>query len=678
MKVLLVCVPLDFPLAVYSLASNLVSLAGIPKEDVRVLRLRADCLTDYNQKAPEVWRYIARVQQWQPDIIGYSVYLWNAIAIGELTAITRRLFPHIKLVVGGPEIANEEMARLWVGAHDADIAVRGEGEVTFADLVRALEVTGSPRGIAGCTWRDGSSVVHEAPRPPLHDLGILSSPYLTGIVSAEFANGGTSDPIVRAFPRMLIETYRGCYMQCPYCQRGAGAQLRFRFPMDRVLGELDWVLRRRVASIWIIDAMFGYKLADAKQILRFIAEAKDRHGASTRVLCYHNPDYFDEELFDLYAKANVGVELDLQTTSPKVLQTLGRGRWGLGCFEKHLAAFEKFGVPSDRVADLILGFPGDNLEQFKQSLDDVISRGYNINVYHLSMLPGVSMERSASADGVTFSSIPPRDCFANNTFALSDVIRGRLLGHGVDLFRRAPKTAHALTKLLFGGRPSSLCEAFGQALWERYELMWGDKHSDYHTYDSVIQGMDEKLKEVLAGLAASAPWRDALLQLLDLELAMSACAQSSEELLPITSPWGGALPEVGWLNCRLRFDERKTVAMRLEYPIQKLLGRWQPDSEVPGEDAWRSLVRGEYVGLLYRPRLKTIEMRVVDSLFTYELMKRLNGYFSLSETLSAMLGEWQEKDVAPLRMFFNQALALGFIQTGPPDGQVYGGAMMRA
>ncbi|MEO1085681.1 MAG: cobalamin B12-binding domain-containing protein, partial [Acidobacteriota bacterium] len=116
MRLLLVSIPIDFPLAAYGLAAQLGADARTAGVEVELLDLEISRLNAYNRKNAEIWRYIARLEQTRPDVVGFSVYLWNHLAVRELAGITRRLFPAIRIVIGGPEVAEASSSAMWLAA----------------------------------------------------------------------------------------------------------------------------------------------------------------------------------------------------------------------------------------------------------------------------------------------------------------------------------------------------------------------------------------------------------------------------------------------------------------------------------------------------------------------------------------------------------------------------------
>jgi hypothetical protein len=661
-KIFFVSVPIEFPLANYCLAAQLSATPETSDVKIKILSLDSGRLRDYNRKNAEIWKYIAYVEEERPDIIAFSVYLWSHLSIRELIAITKKIYPGISIIVGGPELGTQLEAESWVRGGDVTAAVRGEGEITTVEVVQRLRQRESLSGVQGCSWWDGEKVIHEPARPPIKDLSRLASPYLTGWITEDLFDCSTSTK-TGVFPRAFLETYRGCYMQCSYCQWGNGTALRFSFPQDRVREELSWILSRRVKMLWIVDAMFGYKKQIAKDLLRHIIEEKRRHNAQTSIVCYHNQDFFDPELFELYREANVSVEVDLQSTSKEVLTRVGRAKWYIDSFDRHLEAFRKQRVPTTGGADLIIGLPEDREETFADSVNFLLQRGMHINLYQTSIIPDTPMSRTIQEDGIVFSEIPPRAVFTNKTFPVGEMVRARLIGHGVDFFKRYPKTAALLWRQRFE-RPVDFCRELGLQVWQRYGLMYGESH----THDAVLAEKQDLLIELLPEFCPQQWLLPIVAELFKFE------AEASKLCYPVTgsSPIlransQAALPQdESWLEARPKFRADAVVVLRFKYRLDKILNYWNQKGEIPPDDMLRNLECAPCIALLYLSEWRSTSHIMISSEVIHQLLLRFSGYFTIAVCLDSFTKGWRTQDLSPLRERLSWLAQAGLIDIGIP------------
>src|SRR3979409_2568827 len=150
MNVLLLSMPDSFehmpPVAIRMPNGALTSLAGNIDPHHRVAV--ADLILVQRQVRETVTRL---VRELDPEIVGLSVMTFQRRTAGRIVELVRALDPGVKIAVGGydPSLASEAYEGLNV-----DYVGRGEGEVTFRELLRAIEHGGSFDGIAGLSYRD--------------------------------------------------------------------------------------------------------------------------------------------------------------------------------------------------------------------------------------------------------------------------------------------------------------------------------------------------------------------------------------------------------------------------------------------------------------------------------------------------------------------------------------------
>src|ERR1700731_5356007 len=86
------------------------------------------------------------VRELDPEIVGLSIMTFQRRTAGRIIELVRALRPGVKIVVGGydPSLAPEAYEDMGV-----DYLVRSEGEVTFRELLRAIEAGAGFQGVWG-------------------------------------------------------------------------------------------------------------------------------------------------------------------------------------------------------------------------------------------------------------------------------------------------------------------------------------------------------------------------------------------------------------------------------------------------------------------------------------------------------------------------------------------------
>ena len=151
----------------------------------------------------------------QPDLVGLSVMTFQRRTALRIIRLIRSLRPSVRVVVGGydPSLATDAWAEASSGV---DFIVRGEGELTFRALVRALdgvapgEAPPSDRlsAIEGLSWRNGADVCHNPDRH-ISQLSDLAPPDRSARVFEGYTFLGRQIDV--------IETSRGCTFDCSFC-----------------------------------------------------------------------------------------------------------------------------------------------------------------------------------------------------------------------------------------------------------------------------------------------------------------------------------------------------------------------------------------------------------------------------------------------------------------------------
>lgn len=219
----------------------LASLAGnLPGHDVRILDL-----------VGRPWRAHAllcdALRAFQPQVLGLTAMTFQFGSLLDLARSARARIPNLTIVAGGFHISliGDRVADEYPDT-PLDFIVRGEGEVTFRELLAALAAgTRAYAPILGLSWRSKDGWRHNPPRP-LAPLDALALPNRGARLITRFLSvDGPCD---------TLETSRGCPHACTFCSIHAmyGAQQRV-FPLARIEEDLRCLQRRGARFVMITD-----------------------------------------------------------------------------------------------------------------------------------------------------------------------------------------------------------------------------------------------------------------------------------------------------------------------------------------------------------------------------------------------------------------------------------------
>ncbi len=205
------------------------------------------------------------VAETQPDLVGLSVMTFQRETARRIIRLVRRLKPGVRTVVGGydPSLAPEAYTDPDSGV---DFIVRGEGELTFCELVRALEAGGGFGGIAGLSYRTPGGFVHNPRRPVLAQLDRLRLPNRRARVLGGYTLLGR--------PIDVVETSRGCTYDCSFCSIiGMRGRNFHTFSIDRVLEDIRDAEAWGARVIFFVDDNITLDVRRFEALCRAIVDA---------------------------------------------------------------------------------------------------------------------------------------------------------------------------------------------------------------------------------------------------------------------------------------------------------------------------------------------------------------------------------------------------------------------
>ena len=244
MNVLLFSMPDSFehmpPVAVRMPNGALASLAG--NVDAHHAVSIADLILAHSTVRATVEKLVRRLQ---PDVVGLSVMTFQRATAMALAGFVRALRPSVRVVVGGydPSLASHA----YEPCPDVEFVVRGEGEQTFSELLRAIENGGGFERIPGLSYRAGHSFTRNGDRPVAR---LATTPLRLPNRAARVLHGYT----LLGRQVDVVETSRGCTYDCSFCSIIEMRGRNFHpYPVERVLADIADARRRGARAIFLVD-----------------------------------------------------------------------------------------------------------------------------------------------------------------------------------------------------------------------------------------------------------------------------------------------------------------------------------------------------------------------------------------------------------------------------------------
>ena len=357
------------PLGLAYLASYLRESADGDSYNVRIID--ANILGITND------RLIREIKATSPDIVGIHMNIILGKPGAELAKLVKRETSAL-VCVGGPVVSSNPQQILDLS--QADIAVLGEGEITFGEICSGQSLD----SIKGIAYRKNGTVCFNEPRPLIQDLDTLPYPAYDLLPPLSTYRSRARKP-----PMGVIITSRGCPFRCTFCNTSIfGKRFRPRSP-ENVLGEIDLLVNKfGINQLDVLDDNFTLDMDRAERILDLIIERP----------------------YKLYINLQNGVRADrLNRTLVRKMKQAGVFKAGIGVesaneevrksirkslklenVEQALRWFREEGIIT--IAFFIIGFPNDTEKTINETIDFAIRANPSIANFSLLIpFPGTQL-----------------------------------------------------------------------------------------------------------------------------------------------------------------------------------------------------------------------------------------------------------------------------------------------
>jgi radical SAM superfamily enzyme YgiQ (UPF0313 family) len=203
----------------------------------------------------------------KPDIVGLSLMTFQRSTGKKIMQLIRSLKPDARIVVGGYDPSLDVAAYSSIEETAADFIVRGEGEVTFRELLRAIEAESGYDDVPGLSYRSGDRFYHNPDRA------------VNSLESGEIKPPNRGARLLDGYTMLgrqvdVVETSRGCTFDCSFCSiiemRGRNF---YSYSFERVLDDIRDARKHGARTIFIVDDNITLNARRFEALCRAIIEA---------------------------------------------------------------------------------------------------------------------------------------------------------------------------------------------------------------------------------------------------------------------------------------------------------------------------------------------------------------------------------------------------------------------
>jgi len=346
----------------------------------------------YCQKPDELLEITNNSEQ---PIVGVTAQAHSVLKALDIIRQVKEGNKNSVIVVGGNYFTNTHIDVLNRFT-DVDVVVRGEGEITFFELVNAIRNNASLETIDGITYRNNGSIVENKSRQPERDIEKFALKYDKLPVINCFSEGilmrNYEKENYRSFPVFLG---RGCSRRCVFCEYNQFTYRVRKIPF--ILKEIDYLKQNFNAKYFTFaDPSFCERVSFAKEF----CEALIVKYPDIKWSCEARVDT-PSEVLELMAKAGcISVDFGLESGSEKVLRAINKNIDLKKTFE-FVKACHSLNIRSHMF--LLVSLPEETKEDAMETIK--ICRDLSKYVTSLSLgvtqiLPGTELERIALEKGI--------------------------------------------------------------------------------------------------------------------------------------------------------------------------------------------------------------------------------------------------------------------------------------
>lgn len=316
------------------------------------------------------------------DYVGISTITSTAIRAYELADMARA--KGILTIMGGPHVSFMPAEAL----EHCDYVIRGEGEDSIVELLKALDTGSSPESIKGLSYKQNGAVINNPRGEYECDLDRFPIPDYSLVAGWK-----------KKMPVTSIATSRGCPYGCKFCSviLMFGRRIRL-YSIDRVMEEIRRVAHK-TKHIFFCDDNFAMDKGRAKELMRRIIAEGLKIEWSTQVRADAAKD---EELLDLMKRSGCYIVfIGFESINPHTLAAYQKGQT-IDDIEHAIEKFRSFGIHIHGM--FVLGSDQDDVETIRATTQFAQSTGIDtVQFLMLTPLPGTPMYDELKEQGRIFN-----------------------------------------------------------------------------------------------------------------------------------------------------------------------------------------------------------------------------------------------------------------------------------
>lgn len=309
----------------------------------------------------------------KPDIICFSLYLWNKTWSDKLAKRIKSKWPDVPILIGGPEVIPDK--KIFDEFPWADYAIYGEGEEAFTLFIDSIHTNDFSSCINLITRQD----VYPH-RRFIHNKFEPFSPYTDCKEEYRQCVEDLKEQFGQDKVRIFYHRVRGCMYKCAFCNWQSGLHYKVSSPTSSWQDELDFISDLGVV-VRSIDANFGM-FPDDEDILEY---ALKMYREKNNGFIFQPTNFSKVKKDVVYKMINsilasyhekdslYPIKIALQDIHGDILANINRPDIPWKDHKDYLKKLRASYPSANIQPEIILGLPGFNLKGYKNQLMEFLS-----------------------------------------------------------------------------------------------------------------------------------------------------------------------------------------------------------------------------------------------------------------------------------------------------------------